>query len=376
MRARPGRELHSAMTSPPPSRRILFVDDDPQLLSGLGKALRRHRDRWDMVFAGSGADAIEEVRRGSFDVVVSDMRMPVMDGATLLARIRELDPTTIRMILSGFSDRTSVVRALPVAHQFFEKPCDLAELTAAIGRACELRAMFHSEPLRALVARLGVLPPPPAIYHELSAMLGHASAGIPAFAAVIERDAGLHARVLQVARAVHTRTPHAIRSIDEAVSSVGVELLVALVLAAYTFELVGDRELPGFSLAEHMHHALEVARGARELGARAVADDAFVAGLVHELGRLVIATELSDDHLAIVRQCGEPGASRRAVEHGVLGTSHAELGAYLVALWGLPLRIIEAVARQDDEAAPATPVLAALRAAHAALPRPGTAAPG
>src|SRR5215470_6692521 len=204
-----------------PMRRILFVDDDPQLLSGLSKALRKYRDRWAMVFAGSGDAALAEIRRAPFDVVVSDMRMPVMDGAALLAHIRDEDPSTIRMILSGFSDRTAIVRALPVAHQFFNKPCDLAELAAAIDRACSLRALFASAPMQAVTGRLGELPPPPVLYHELAAQLASAEVSVGEITSVIERDAELRARVLQLASAPLFGGDHPMRSVSEAADHVG-----------------------------------------------------------------------------------------------------------------------------------------------------------
>src|SRR4051812_42002217 len=103
--------------------RILFVDDEPELLNGLSKALRKQRGRWEMVFAVGPDAALEELARSRFDVVLSDMRMPQIDGAQLLARARDLDPGVFRIILSGYSDRDSLRRSLAVAHQFFDKPC-------------------------------------------------------------------------------------------------------------------------------------------------------------------------------------------------------------------------------------------------------------
>jgi len=351
-----------------PMRRILFVDDDPQLLSGLSKALRKYRDRWAMVFAGSGEAALAEVRTAGFDVVVSDMRMPVMDGAALLASIRDEDPSTIRMILSGFSERTAIVRALPVAHQFFNKPCDLAELAAAIDRACELRALFASDSMRAVTERLGVLPPAPVIYHQLAAQLGSAEIRVPDITAAIERDAELCGRVLQLARSpLFGDQPMA--SIAEVAEHVGVEMVVGLALASYAFALAGDRPPPDLEVAALQRHALQVARAARRLAASPeVAADAFIAGLVHDIGQIVIATAFPEAHAEVVRRRAESGLGPSAVERAVLGTSHAEIGSYLLGRWGLPLPVLDAVARHNDGSAVAvTPVLAALRAAHAAI---------
>jgi HD-like signal output (HDOD) protein len=351
-----------------PLRRILFVDDDPQLLSGFGKALRKHRNRWTMVFADSGEAALAEVRREPFDVVVSDMRMPVMDGATLLAHIRDEAPTTIRMILSGFSDHSAIVRALPVAHQFFNKPCDLVELACAIDRGCELRARFRGEALRAVVDRLGPLPPAPPGYHELAAMVG-GELRVDAIADVLERDAALCERVLRWASALRPGD-HPIHSVSEALSRVGIEVLSGFALAGHAFALGGGRARPGPWLAELQEHSLAIARVARELSATTeLAADAFLAGLMHDVGRLVIAMALPDVHVAIERALREPGATRRAVERRLLGTSHGEIGAYLIWQWGLPLPIVDAIAQHDDDTGAATPLQTALRAAHAALDR-------
>jgi len=358
---------------PAPNRRILFVDDDPQLLSGLGKAMRKHRHRWTMVFAESGEAALAEIRREPFDVVVSDMRMPVMDGAELLAQIREQDPTTIRMILSGFSDRNAIVRAQPVAHQFFNKPCQISDLSMAIDRACELREIFGRPALRAVIGALGPLSAAPRAYHELAAMVGRAEPCVEEIAQVIECDPGLCERVLQVASSPSFGVEHEVRSVGEAVSCLGVETVVGLALAAHAFALGGARTLPALSLPELEYHSLAIARAARDRATtNEAASDAFIAGLVHDIGKLVIAVALPEAHAAIVGRLRQPGEPRRAVEIAVLGTSHAEIGAYLLGLWGLPLPIIDAITHHDDESIAATPVLVALRDAHRALgpPRP------
>ncbi|CAN5133787.1 hypothetical protein BH11MYX1_BH11MYX1_36900 [soil metagenome] len=150
--------------------KILFVDDDPEVLGGLRKALRKHQGRWNMVFALGGPDGLRELLGTTFDVVVSDMRMPVCDGAELLAQVCERDPMTIRMILSGFSDAEAVSRSPPI-HQFLEKPCGLNELAGTIERACRIRSLFVSTALLDAIARMPDLPSVPRAYRALQALV-------------------------------------------------------------------------------------------------------------------------------------------------------------------------------------------------------------
>jgi YesN/AraC family two-component response regulator len=113
-------------------RRVLFVDDDQYILDGLQNLLRKQRSRWDMCFALGGAAALELFAAAPFDVIVSDMRMPGMDGAELLAHVRERYPAARRIVLSGYAEPAAVQRALEVAHQFLSKPCRAPDLIDAI----------------------------------------------------------------------------------------------------------------------------------------------------------------------------------------------------------------------------------------------------
>ena len=111
-------------------KRILFIDDDPSLLAGLKNVLHRDRKRWDMTFALGGEVALEHIGTTRFDIVVSDMRMPVIDGAAVLAVVKRRSPDTFRIMLSG-SDCESV--ALDV-HELLVKPCSAMTLRATLER--------------------------------------------------------------------------------------------------------------------------------------------------------------------------------------------------------------------------------------------------
>ena len=98
------------------TRRILFVDDEALILGGLQRMLRGMRAEWEMVFAESGAKALELMEQSPFDVVVSDMRMPGMNGAALLAEVMKRFPKTIRLILSGHADQELILKCVGSTH--------------------------------------------------------------------------------------------------------------------------------------------------------------------------------------------------------------------------------------------------------------------
>ena len=314
--------------------RILFVDDDSDVLAALSQALRKHRARWDMVFAMGGPAGLEEVRKAMFDVVISDMRMPEVDGASLLLAARDHDPTTFRMILSGYSDHSAVTRALPVAHQFFTKPCDLKLLASVVDRACVLRARFGAAPVQALIARLARLASP---------------------AEPIDPDPAASARLLRVAGSL-------LLGIEPAPSGPHGSAVALAELARTRIA----QPTSGFSLDAHKLRAADIAeRTHRAVAVPALAANAFTLGLVHGIGRALIGVGLPAEHAAIERAT-QAGARRQVVELEVLGVTCAELSAYALVLWGLPLDVVEAVASQDDEAATPSPLGLALRMALAA----------
>merc|ERR1711879_767591 len=101
---------------------ILFVDDEPNVLAAIKRMLRNQKKEWDIHFAYSGDEALELFKKNNFDVVISDIKMPGMDGAELLTRIKEKYSGVIRIALSGQVDLTEVVRSIRAVHQYISKP--------------------------------------------------------------------------------------------------------------------------------------------------------------------------------------------------------------------------------------------------------------
>ncbi len=114
-------------------KRVLFVDDEPKVLAGLQRMLRPLRHEWRMTFAAGGAEALAMLERGPFDVLVTDMRMPGIDGPQLLEEVRRRFPHVLRIALTGQYHGDAVQRSAALAHYHLAKPCDPDMLKEAIG---------------------------------------------------------------------------------------------------------------------------------------------------------------------------------------------------------------------------------------------------
>src|SRR5258706_6349527 len=152
-------------------KHVLFVDDEQELLDGLRARLHKHRHDWHMTFAASGAAALGALEAQPIDLIVSDVRMPGMDGGQLLTVVKQRWPTTVRIIVSGYSDPVQAVRLTSIAHQYVAKPCDARELENIIDRCFHLQALLSQESLRRVVGRIGSLPAMPKTYARLQTAL-------------------------------------------------------------------------------------------------------------------------------------------------------------------------------------------------------------
>ena len=327
-------------------RRILFVDDETRILEGLRRMLRPQRHEWEMAFASGGEAALALLEASSFDVIVSDMRMPGIDGATLLSCVRERYPQMVRIVLSGHTELSTALRVVPVAHQFLAKPCDAEMLRVAIERACHLRALLNDESIRRTVTALGDLPSLPRTYEALTATLADPDTSLQKVARIIEQDVGISAKVLQLVNSAFFGVSHSITNIQSAVSYLGINTLKNLVLSVEIFRAFNpEKNLPRFSMEELQHHARLTAHIAARLPVpRHLADIAVVAGMLHDVGKLILAWKVSQHFEKVLAEAGETHCPVYKVEERWDGFSHAEIGAYLLGLWGLPYTVVEAVA--------------------------------
>lgn len=311
---------------------VLFVDDEPAILSGLKNLFRRDRARWDVVVANSGEEALLELDKRPFTVVVSDMRMPGVDGATLLMRIKERSPSTVRIMLSGQADRDSIVRALPALHQLLSKPCDADVLRAVLERSMHLESLLIDEDVRGRIGRLATVPSTRAIFDQLTAALA-ASASTSDITEIVRRDPAMTAKVLQLVNSAYFGAGRATSSIESAVRYLGVERLRHLVASASVLVAANDP----MNVQEVVRaSSVRCAELAVKLLGVDVTDEAYVVGILHDIGCLILAVD--GDTAASLERCAADESNT-----GTTTATHAEIGACLLGIWGLPRRIVDAV---------------------------------
>jgi HD-like signal output (HDOD) protein/ActR/RegA family two-component response regulator len=335
-------------------KRILFVDDEPAILAGLQNLLYRDRRRWDMVFAPGGQPALDEVRKAPFDIVVSDMRMPGIDGAMLLNMIKDECPATVRIMLSGHADREAIVRALPALHQLLSKPCDATTLRGAIERSLDGTNVTRDALIRQIVGGVDKLPTPIEISAELARLMQSSTTSVADVAKVVTRDPGLSAKLLQLINSAYFGTGQTTTSIQQAVALLGIDRLRYIALTASVFASPDDASLDpttvasgAITLQEIQHTAMQTAALARSFAEPAMRDEVYAAALLHDVGMIILAMRRRGD---FARFCERErnGEDRIALEEELFGVSHADVGARLLAIWGLPSVIVDVVQYHHD----------------------------
>lgn len=321
--------------------RILFVDDDVDVLEAMRRTMRPMRHEWSMEFVSSGFEALERLAKTPADVIVTDMCMPGMDGWQLLAEVKALYPQTVRLVLSGHADPGAIMRLVGTAHQYIAKPGETATLKAAIAQTQLLKRLLSSDRLAALVGSVGTLPSCPRAFQEISTCLRQPNASAADAARIIGRDAAMTANLMKLVNSAFFGSRRPILSVERALAYLGLDTVAALALGHSLFQNGGSSPPCGVNLESLWKHSLQTAMAARAIALveklpTARVEEAFLAGMLHDIGRVVYATRSTPSP-------GQPASSNEDTVEQV-DRHHAEVGAYLLGLWGFPSHVAAAVA--------------------------------
>jgi HD-like signal output (HDOD) protein len=349
-------------------KRLLFVDDDPMVLDGLRRSLHGMREVWEMRFVNSGAEALEALETETYDAIVSDMRMPLMDGADLLDQVKSRYPDMVRMILSGQSSREAVYRSISPAHQYLSKPCDPAELSSRLSQAFAMRDLLSNQALKTVISRMRSIPSLPTLYEEVTAALRAEDSSFAKVAKIISKDVGMAAKILQLANSAFLGTSGRVSSLSQALTLIGNETVRTLVLSVHVFSQFEGNSKTRASLPALWDHSSAVSALAQRIAhgercPKGMIEECFTAGLLHDIGKVVLLAELPKEYMDV---CSNKAGEKTDGEKKLLGCTHAEVGAYLMSIWGLPFPLVHAVAYHHHPGETAETKFSALTAVHIA----------
>lgn len=328
--------------------KILFVDDQQKVLDGIRRSLKPVQREWQIAYSTSGEEALNLMQNEPFDVLVADLRMPRMSGTTLLLEVKKRYPTVMRVAMSGLSDKSAIQNLSKSAHQYLCKPCDSKALIPFLNRCAYLGRLLQNAIMRKLLTQMDAIPMLPSLYAELIREIESPTSSLASVGKIISKDMAMTSKVLQLAHSAFFRRGAKVTSAAQAASLLGMDNIKALAISTHVFSNFEEKKLRTFSLEDLWNHSLTVAVFSKWISAAQGAtgdtlDDAFIAGLLHDVGRLVLATHLPDEYAQTHRVAEQGEIELLQAERETLGVSHTETGGYLLGLWGLSDSVVDSL---------------------------------
>ncbi len=331
---------------------ILFVDDDPMLLASTRRRFASLADDWELHFAESGQMALEISDRVMPTAVVTDMRMPDMDGAVLLTEIQRRVPDSIRIILSGQTNGEELAQAHVVAHTILRKPCETETICNLLRQCFSMRQRLANPTIRKLIASNASIPASPTAISEILVLLRAPEMSIDHLTMVIRSDLGLYAYIIKLINSSHYGMRSRIHDIDQAIMLLGVSALRAIFCGlklANSLSPKIEEHLCADVFDGGMRLAHRVLRLANHHGkSKLFADDCYIAALFQDFGQLVFAACFGNEYTQLLARAKASGESLSKLEQVAYQCTHAVAGAYLLTLWSFSPQIVECICQHED----------------------------
>lgn len=309
-------------------------------------ALGREKSTWSLIAATDASMVRNSIAAGNADVLVLDTSSPWV-SEEFMNELATLAPDAVRIALIPEMETWRAVKASRVAHQVLSLRSEPAIVTNVCDRAMSVRSVLNNQPLRALVSSAQHLASPPELWQKLSSTLADQNAGAYDVAAVVGTDAAIAAQVLRLVNSAFFGLSRQVTRLDEAVSLLGFTTIRALVLEAEVNRSVSP-VMPGFAHQSVQQHALTVAHVARSIAGKSNAADSFIAGLLVDIGLVLLAAVEPEKLSSAIHEATMQGLALHEVERQIFGYSHGEVGACLLGLWGMPVTVLEAVAHHHE----------------------------
>jgi len=331
--------------------RVMLVDDDPFVTRGLARNLEAIDETMDVILMPGVSEALAAMEKGSVDVLVTDLCMPGQDGTALLREARERYPCMLRFVLSGEAKQEQVLNASLLAHRYLSKPCDAEMLRQVIMESIQSFRRIQNPAVAAVVSRLVELPARKHTLVELMRLLGDEHAETSSIIGELQNDPAMVARLLKIANSPYFGHSGQIYTLDDAINIMGIELLASIAGSRSLLLMNPPRPESMLSVEELWQHCIEVMAMVKQVGRhlklpKNIIREATTAAILHDIGKLILAYANPYGFAAALAKSQSDKIPAWQAEHAIFGNHHAEVGAYLLKLWGLPEPSMRAVAFQ------------------------------
>ncbi len=333
--------------------RILFIDDEIDCLDQIKASLARKADQWTLEFSNNPEQALESIKSNPPAIVICDYHMPQMEGTELLKAVEEAESTTQRFIMADGDEKELLNEGIGSTFHFLPKPCPADTLIGEIQRTLALDTWLGNEKIKSIVAKLDEFPSLPPMYLKVINALNSSNASAENVGQAVSGDLAISAKLLQVVNSSYYGIEEKVSDIVQAVSILGLETVKNLVLAIQVFGKLG-RTSDQQALADQLwHHSMSVATAAKRIAQyekqdQHSAEEAYTAGLFHDVGKLVLINAVPEEFDKARAKAREENRPLWETENEVIGCNHAEVGAYLLGRWGLPVMIVESAALHHE----------------------------
>jgi len=321
------------------TKRILFVDDERQILRALKRLFID--SAYETVFMDNGEDALAYLEDNEVQLIISDIRMPSMNGFDLLKKVKEKYPLTLRVALSGYTDSKKIYKALEenIAKMYMFKPWDNKELVNIIDQMMELEDVLKDKELLDLINNINDLPTVPQLYLDIKRLIQE-EADVEDIAKKIEEDPPITSRILRVANSAFYGAKTG--SIAQAIMYIGLINVKNIVLSNGVFDAARSHNTNVKILWEHATVTNKITNLIYQDFMNKKIPNIFAsAGLLHDIGKVIMFTHYSETYDDLLREAVENKKTIVDLEKERYEVTHQELGGYLLNWWEIPLPIVE-----------------------------------
>lgn len=320
---------------------ILFVDDEKGILNSIRREF--FDSPYEVYFATSGIEALSIISENEIDLIVTDMRMPQMDGYELLNKVRELSPSTIRLILSGYTDEKIVFKSIysNLAKLFITKPWKQDDFRKAIDDVFKTEDLLSNNISLTHIKEIGKLPTIPSLLKKVNELIERDDLDINDIIKLIESDITISSQVLKIVNSAFYGRKTS--SIKMAVLSLGLVNVKTIIATSEAFAL-GNDFLNKQELWDHSNLTNKILIELySELLNKKIPEYYSTAGLLHDIGKVVFFKIYNNEYDDMYRLADkEPLIDITRLEKEKFNVSHEELGGYLLQWWDIPYAIVEA----------------------------------